>query len=410
MQPQQVINAVLTKEAPTALHTIDAEHKVLETANWKFMRGDRVNFNFNKNTGFMQRWGKTLDEDPDFAPCPEILDIEITTKCNGPANKLCGFCYKSNNPNGHNMTLAQFQNIIDKMPFLTQCALGADAQGVTNPDMFPMMEYARSKGIMPNLTIADVDKEVAAKLASVAGAVAVSVYKHAGFDVAFDSVKNLTDAGMKQVNLHFMISSRTIDDAYRVTEAMKNDPRLAGVNAIVFLSLKQKGRGVKHDYVSQEQYKALVDHCLATDTPFGFDSCSAPSFLAAVKDTPNYDKFKELSEDCESTLFSSYINEKGEFFPCSFTENWVEGGWEQGQGINVLEANDFVADVWDHPRTVEFRNALIGNKDQLGCRNCPAYQVCQIDMRLEMTSTGYQPIDYEAEIVSTVGDIAVAIA
>lgn len=364
---------------------------MVENEAWKFFRSPTVNFNFNKVSGFMQRWGKTKEEDPDFAPMPEILDIEITTKCNGPANKLCGFCYKSNNPNGHNMTLDQFKNIIDKMPWLTQCALGADAQGMTNPDMYDMMAYARSKGIIPNLTIADVSEEVAAKLAAVAGAVAVSVYKHAGFDVAFDSVAKLAAAGMKQINLHFMISAKTIEDAYTVTKAMKEDPRLANVNAIVFLSLKQKGRGVKHEYVSQEQYKALVEHCLANDVPFGFDSCSAPSFLNAVKDTPNYAKFKELSEDCESTLFSSYINEKGEFFPCSFTEGWSEGGWNRNNGINVLEANNFINDVWNHPRTVAFRNALIGNKDGNGCRNCPAYSVCGIDMRLEMTDEGYQP-------------------
>lgn len=131
---------------------------VVETTNHKFMRSPNVNFNFNKITGFMQRWGQTLEDDPDFAPCPEILDIEITSICNGPANKLCGYCYKANTPKGHNMTFAEFKNIIDKMPFLTQIALGADAHGTTNPDMFQMMEYARSKGIIPNLTIASTNE------------------------------------------------------------------------------------------------------------------------------------------------------------------------------------------------------------------------------------------------------------
>ena len=380
-----------------------ADGVMVENPQWKFFRSPDVNFNFNQINGFMQTWGDKPENDPEYAKFPFILDIEITTKCNGPANKLCGFCYKSNNPNGYNMTLDQFKNIIDKMPWLTQCALGADAQGMTNPDMYDMMAYARSKGIIPNLTIADVSEEVAAKLAAVAGAVAVSVYKHAGFDVAFDSVAKLAAAGMKQINLHFMISAKTIEDAYTVTKAMKEDPRLANVNAIVFLSLKQKGRGVKHEYVSQEQYKALVEHCLANDVPFGFDSCSAPSFLNAVKDTPNYAKFKELSEDCESTLFSSYINEKGEFFPCSFTEGWSEGGWNRNNGINVLEANNFINDVWNHPRTVAFRNALVGNKDHNGCRNCPAYAVCNIDMRLEMTENGYAPRKQE----EPVGDIMI---
>ena len=104
-----------------------ADGTMVENNTWKFFRSPNVNFNFNKINGFMQTWGDKPENDPTHAPFPFILDIEITTNCYGPANKLCGFCYKNNNPNGHNMTLEQFKNIIDKMPWLTQCALGADA-------------------------------------------------------------------------------------------------------------------------------------------------------------------------------------------------------------------------------------------------------------------------------------------
>lgn len=359
---------------------------IAEENGIRICRSKFYNYNFNVETGEFARWGIMPSHDPKSAPFPEILDIEITTKCNGPANKLCGFCYKSNNPNGHNMSFEEFKNIIDKMPFLTQCALGADAQGITNPDMIEMMRYARSKGIIPNLTIADVSDDVAGVLADVAGAVAVSVYKHAGFDVAFDSVQRLARAGQKQINLHFMISNKTIDDAYKVMEAMKSDPRLDQVNAIVFLGLKQKGRGTKYEGVTREQYRELVEHCLANGIPFGFDSCSAPAFIDSVVDHPNYEQFKMMAEDCESTLFSSYINERGVFFPCSFTENWDKGGW--AEGIDVLAADDFIKDVWFHPRTAEFRKALIGNTDCNGCRNCPAYAVAGKDMRIHEEQVG----------------------
>ena len=33
---------------------------------------------FNKHTGACARWGCTKDEDPDMAPAPELLDIEIS--------------------------------------------------------------------------------------------------------------------------------------------------------------------------------------------------------------------------------------------------------------------------------------------------------------------------------------------
>lgn len=357
--------------------------QMLETDALKCFRSEEANFNFNKETGYTEMWGKTHDDDVEVWPFPNILDIEITTICNGPDNKLCSFCYKGNTPNGYNMPFEHFKNIIDKMPWLQQTALGADAQGITNPDMFKMMHYARSKGIIPNLTIADVSEEVADKLANVAGAVAVSVYRHAGMNVAFDSIERLISAGKKAgrdnfaINIHYMISSRTIEGAYQVIDAYMNDSRLKGMNAIVFLGLKSKGRGKKFDTVTREQYKALVDYCLKHNVRFGFDSCSGPAFIDAVQGHEKYDHFYASTEPCESTALSSYINEYGEFYPCSFTEG--EAGWETG--INVLTAPDFVADVWNHPRTVEFRNQLIGNKDENGCRNCPVHIVCDKDMR-----------------------------
>lgn len=356
---------------------------MIDTENAKLFRSENANWSYDKTTGFTMMWGKTPDEDVEVWPFPQILDIEVTTKCKGPNNKLCSFCYKSNNPNGYNMPFEHFKTIIDKMPWLQQIALGADAHGTANPDMFKMMHYARSKGIVPNLTIADVSDEIAEKLANVAGAVAVSVYSHAGFDVAFNSIQKLIAAGKKAnrkcfpINIHYMISAKTIDRAYDVVDAYLNDERLRGMGAIVFLGLKSKGRGKRFETVTHEEYKKLVDRCLEKGVRFGFDSCSGPAFIEAVKGHKNFDMFAQSTEPCESTALSAYINEKGEFFPCSFTEN--EGNWKQG--ISVLDAEDFVKDVWHHPKTVEFRNLLIGNKDENGCRNCPVHVVCGKDKR-----------------------------
>lgn len=175
---------------------------IAQEGKYRICRSKFYSYNMNMETGEFARWGITPEHDPKAAPFPEILDLEVTEICNGPNNKPCSFCYHSNvGHRGRNMTLNQFKNIIDKMPFLTQCALGADAHGTTNPDMFAMMDYARSKGIIPNLTIAQISDEVADKLVSVAGAVAVSVYKHAGVDIAYDSIKKLTDASSKTVRV-----------------------------------------------------------------------------------------------------------------------------------------------------------------------------------------------------------------
>ena len=86
----------------------------------KSVRSENYNYNFNKVSGRFMRWGAKEEDDPDFAPSPEILDIEVTTKCNGINGKLCPWCYKSNTPDGKNMSLATFKKVIDSLPHIDQ--------------------------------------------------------------------------------------------------------------------------------------------------------------------------------------------------------------------------------------------------------------------------------------------------
>jgi radical SAM protein with 4Fe4S-binding SPASM domain len=205
-----------------------------------------------------------------------------------------------------------------------------------------------------------------------------SIQRHVGFDVAFDSIKRLADHGANQINIHYLISEQTYKHVFDLINAVKTDPRLKKVNAIVFLGLKQKGRGVRMDTVDRESYKQLVDYCLSNNVTFGFDSCSAPAFVNAIIGHKDEAMFKTFVEDCESTLFSSYIDVNGMFYPCSFTEG--EGNWTYG--IDVVSAEDFVKDVWNHPMTSSFRHKLLSNKDGNGCKNCPVHCVNGVDMRL----------------------------
>jgi len=343
--------------------------KIKENSKVKMCRSKNYNYNFNKHTGYFERWGKTIDVDPKVAPFPEILDIEITERCNGVkgldgVRKPCAFCYKGNGPTGNNMSLKSFKTIIDKMPWLTQIALGSDAQGITNPDMFKMMEYARSKGIIPNLTIADVSDEVADKLSKLCGAVAISRYSDK--NICYDSVKKLTDRGMNQCNIHMLISKETLEQAYETIEDIKTDRRLEKLNAVVFLSLKQKNRGEKFNTISQEEFDKLIEKATEAKINYGMDSCSSTKFLSSIKDREDFDKLNQVVEKCESCLMSSYLNSSGQFFPCSFTEGTKD--WEVG--IDVTGCKDFVKDVWFNERTKEWRKKLLANN-----RNCPIYKI-----------------------------------
>ena len=51
------------------------KYKIAESAQSKHVRSEHYNYDFCKETGFFARWGKTVDDDPDCAPAPELLDI-----------------------------------------------------------------------------------------------------------------------------------------------------------------------------------------------------------------------------------------------------------------------------------------------------------------------------------------------
>ena len=57
--------------------------KIVETPSAKIVRSEQYNYNFDKTTGYFERWGETKEADPQTAPSPEILDIEVSTICTG---------------------------------------------------------------------------------------------------------------------------------------------------------------------------------------------------------------------------------------------------------------------------------------------------------------------------------------
>jgi MoaA/NifB/PqqE/SkfB family radical SAM enzyme len=335
-----------------------------ETEQGKILRSDTYNYIFNKINGTLIRWGRTLKQDALFSPYgPEILDIEVTTKCtNG-----CPFCYKSNTSQGKNMSLDTFKSILDKMPkTLTQVAFGADSNLTSNPDIFKMMEYCHERQVVPNVTIADCDISTATNLSRLCGAVAVSRYLDK--DACYNSVSNLINCGLTQTNIHVLISKETLAQALETVNDYKTDPRLKNLNAIVFLSLKQKGRGDKYTPLTQEEFNILVNHAQTLDVPIGFDSCSTSKFFNVIKGSSKEQYFKTLVEPCESFgIFSSYINVDGDYFPCSFCENKIKP-------ISVLTTTDFVKDVWNNPLINRLRQETLERYSK-GNYSCPIYNV-----------------------------------
>lgn len=342
---------------------------LVENDKLKALKSENYNFIFNKENGFFCRWGKTQEDDGNFElGLPEIADIEIAEICEGvPGIGPCAFCYKNNTGNkGQNMSLDTFKKIFHKLPpTVGQIAFGCGTLR-RHPEMWDIFKYAKDNGVTPNLTInGDVDDHEFDKIAELCGACAVSIYDK---NLSYDAIKKLTDRGMKQCNIHFMISQETYDRAFEIMDDIKSDPRLAKLNAIVFLSLKTKGRSKnRYHQLTQDQFTTLTNYALDNNIPMGFDSCSAQKFTKAIENHPNEKEMITNAEPCESTLYSMYIDVKGDFYPCSFStevENWKDNG------LSVLKCNDFIKDIWFNEKTRKFSEGVIK------CRNCK--QSCSI--------------------------------
>jgi hypothetical protein len=223
------------------------------------------------------------------------------------------------------------------------------------------------------------------KLANLCGAVAVSRYNPE--DYCYNAVQTLCEYTqddkypLKQVNIHMLLSKETYEDCYKVINDKISDPRLERLNAIVFLSLKPKGRGVKLSPIpTLEAYRELIDYAMEKEVPIGFDSCSAPMFIKVTEDRPDAQKLKMLAEPCESGLFSVYIDVKGQVWPCSFSEG-VEGIEPQNLLIGTENGKNFSGDFWNSEIMLNWVNKLRFSVEKCDCqhrtdcRACPIYLI-----------------------------------
>jgi hypothetical protein len=337
-----------------------------ETEVWKSVRSPSYNFRFNQKDGTFARWGRCLEDNAIFAPtCPELLDVEISINgCTGTGKGACRWCYKGNTAVAPtNMTLATFQTILDKLPRITGVIpVTQIAFGITNiksnPDFLDILKLTRSYGIVPNFTCTGVDLEDdwLQEAAKVIGAVAVSCYQ-TDKELCYGTIKRFQQAGVKQTNMHLLYHQNNLPFVYEVL-----DDIVQGVvkpNACILLGLKPKNRGRSMSPLDSVNFGKLAEYAMLHKIPLGFDSCSAPKFSKwlAQNDTPNKVALEQQVEPCESGIFSLYLDVHGNAWPCSFCEDEVGI-----TPINMLETNDFTADVWLHPAMVAFRERNIANQ------------------------------------------------
>ncbi len=272
------------------------------------------NFVANPYTGLTARWGKTLDDDPFFAPWPELADISISNHCTAE----CDFCYRESSPNHEFMSLKDYGFILSELSHkkwgtIFQVALGG-GEPLEHPNFFEIVDATVHSGVVPNFTTngKNITPGIAKRLMGKVGAVAISVSDFQKFP--YKTVKYLADVGVT-TNIHFLLRKRSLQQAIEFLDGQYDDT-LAGINAVIFLTYKAAGRAPRHDCLCwNEELSAFVRAIDANRSTVrvGFDACFVPVLLHSTRVD------MRLIDVCECGFFSIYIDENLNVKPCSFT-------------------------------------------------------------------------------------------
>lgn len=266
-------------------------------------------------TGLTLRWGKTLKDNPECAPVPELADISISNHC----SKGCSYCYRDSRPNNEFMSLENYCKVLDSLNHpeygnVFQVAIGG-GEPLEHPDFREIIKVTCSHSIVPNFTTNGslLNESMCQFLADKVGAVAISVSSLSAFDNSI--VDMLVRFGIK-TNIHYLLSKTNILEACDILSGLFNG-RLMGVNAVVFLTYKPAGRASDEWVIEQgkefERFVELIDNSVLDRPRIGFDACFVPMLL-------RYTKVKsEMVDSCEGAFFSVYVDHNMNVSPCSFS-------------------------------------------------------------------------------------------
>lgn len=297
---------------------------------------------------------------------PNLLDVSITNRC----NRCCDFCYRHSTPVGDDITLDDYQIVIDnaKECGVQQIAIGG-GEPTVHPHFCEILKITRNNGIIPNYSTnaQNLTDKILRYTKKYCGAIAISVYDE--FEEYKEIIKRIKSYGIK-VNFHLILSS---DKIKKYSSFLKEPPEwLADINALIFLNYKPANGNDslclnKCDSKTITTFFEVVNEFRLCG--IGFDSCSA-SYVCKYLDVDccYYDW-------CEGARRSAYINEKLDVYPCSFYKN----------GVDSLR-NESLKWIWDNSQTFALhrRSDL---HEQGKCKNekvchvaCPIYQISACDV------------------------------
>jgi radical SAM protein with 4Fe4S-binding SPASM domain len=324
----------------------------------------KYNFIGDTITGTTLRWGASFEDDPIFAPWPELADISISNHC----SKVCKYCYRDSHENNSFINLEDYKFILNELNHgkwgnVFQVALGG-GEPLEHPHFFDIIKITRDFGIVPNFTTngTHLNSEVIRQIENEIGALAISTT-----DIT-QLIKDNHDCikGSKvKVNVHFLLHRLNLQQGIDILKGTY-DSELSVYNAIIFLTYKPLGRAPSsNSLILNSELKSFIrlinNKC--TNKNIGFDACFVPTLLHSTQINP------ALIDACECAFFSIYIDEKLNVKPCSFS-NKVE---------HSFSLNDFsFEEIWltkfcDYRKSVINKCSTICEQRKLCKGACPYF-------------------------------------
>ena len=282
----------------------------------KSFKNDEYEILFNTHSGLEITRGINGHDDPFSMQMASLLDIGVMGTC----KHKCVFCYQGHTDRP-NMTLSDFKSIIDETCYhVNQVALGGRGDPNHHENFGEIIEYCRSKNVVPNYTTSGIgitDEQI--EISKMCGAVAVSDYEQPYTYKALDS---LIEAGVK-TNIHQIFSSESFDKCYAIVQGYNPavwDFDVSGLNSVVFLLFKPHGAGKDLPLQpTDEMLKHFGSVIFAPHSKFkvGLDSCLINH---VINHGDPSDIQKASIDTCEAARMSAYITPDMKFMPCSFSD------------------------------------------------------------------------------------------
>ncbi|MDO8647802.1 MAG: radical SAM protein [Candidatus Diapherotrites archaeon] len=304
---------------------------------------------------------------------PFTIQIDLTTNCNLKC-KMCEHTYwKEKN---RNLSLKEFKKIIDNIPSAALVNLTGRGENLMNPEIFKMIEYAKSKNIYvwfnDNMTLmheANAKKVIDLGLDCIAisfDGATKKTYEHirngANFEKTIKNIKRLQElkkeAGTTKPELFLVmiVMKENYKEMPRFVELAKEleIPEIVFAGALTF-------KGSKAKSLKENPKKELEE--INRKTQEKADELGIKITL------PLHEPKAFAPKDCSYPWTTAYIDCYGNVIPCCFSTQRNDSKMHKESILGNAISQKF-AEVWNSEKYIGFRKKLLSKDPPLICKTC----------------------------------------